>query len=391
MSPSAVGRISLVFAISFAACSANLAATESAAMELAPSSPTAEVIVSTEEALETERETETPAPEPFRMPEGRVLYSADNPSDETDYYDSYFVLNLPDLTVEPYPRLEGPIQDRALSFSPDMQYLAFERNASPRHESEFLLLGPDSDEPVTIIQGVQAGRMAWSRDQRIITFWIGGPDESPSLYSEMGLYDVRTRGLTRIPLRVGTFQAPLLSPDNQSIVFENYVNFASDPEGLVPGIYLMTALGGDLTLLVESDGLGGLFWSADGSQLYYRHTVPRAWGPENHSYVLDLASKIVTEITLNGQPVDIVGYLPDGETMSYFSRGRLYLIPKEGEPVPVPCGACLGGFWLDHNRYLIYMDYGYSVGTMFLLDMVSGESIPLTEELERPLLEAWLP
>ena len=355
--------------------------------------------------------------QPFQMPAGRLLLSTDVKT--TDAAGSgktaqeFYVLNLPDQTIEPFPALNpgAPAENYLFSASPDTRSLAFARRADvgdTRSALSIYLLGPDSTAPVQIVQLNNSEcleTISWSLDGRVLAFG-GVKGQTRPCFDTTGtfidLYDIESGSLKRLSPRANGSQTDgartlALSPTGDQIAFSTDNNVVSTTDN--NGVSHQVNTGGDL-FLMNSDGTneqlllpGWSFagmWDPDGTALYYSKSP-------NGVYRYDLSSGAQTLIVNDGWNYVLS---PDGTLLAVLGESAISFIKLETQtvlPLSIP------GYydilaWSSDSRHVAInaTTYGTCSGpctsSISIVDVETGGKVEIHPSVDLLfVLHGWLP
>ena len=330
----------------------------------------------------------------LQMPGGRLLFATRegdaNLTSDVSY--DYFVLNLSDKVVEPFPLLVdvNPITGSPV-YSPDYSHLAFQQYDGATTFSIYLL-GPENAEPHQINQrtdNVSFKELTWSSNGRFLTFESGGMELI------FYLYDIETGSLDEIGLHSQFSQFPDLSPDGSQIAFSAQA-FEED----FAGLYLMNSDGTDEHQLVAGQVVN-LAWHPDGKRILYEKeiteydfsTYTTTIVSPSQIYSYDLASGVEILLTPSDNPVLLHDFSPDGKQMIYTSQSGIYVISTEGgTPIDVTNRINGGWTWSPDSQHFAtpVWNSGTESSAIYIVD-AQGRGVPVRVYDDVHDVIAWLP
>ncbi len=374
------------------------------------SQPTSLDVTSESPASESPTSTE----DTFLIPGGRLLFSATDdpiPDGSVFWAPDFYLLNLADQTVEPFPVLLGeePYRDRDAVYSPDFSHLAFERGSyhpgDPYATAAIYLYGPENAEPVQVsqtIQGYAFNDLTWSLNSHFLTFWS---NEGRDHLDKLSVYDVETASLKEISFPGRTTLFPALSPDGEQIAYmfldAELDEFGSPTHTHDPdtGLYLMNAAGSDAHQLISGE-IKNIMWHPDGTRIFYEREITEV-DPSTDTltvispsqiYSFDLASGLETLLTPSSTEIFLFDISPDGKFMTYGTNTGIYLISSEGGP-SVKAPGYDPGIWSPDSQYKAY-GFGTSEPEsdgIYIMDIQGRGQVMVYHDIHVIDIYAWLP
>jgi hypothetical protein len=228
------------------------------------------------------------------MPGGRLLFSAylseearQQPDPDTaeifgdlayyPWFQEYYWLDLPGMTIEPHPLLSGiyPTRDLAASLSPDQSHIVFEHSvySQPTQVSSSVHIAEiGSNETIEIgptVTGDSVLGSSWSLDSNVFAYWLSldWQGESFEEQHEIYVYDLASGSFTTITIETQIPYTAALSNDGSQIAFSAFIPATE-------GMYLINSDGSDQHLIVEG-AIDWIAWHPDGTRIFYTQFAPQ--------------------------------------------------------------------------------------------------------------------
>lgn len=325
----------------------------------------------------------------FHMPAGRLLVYTNLGKDGGQYQ----IINLPDLTAEPYDPLNNAdwFFDRSIVLSPGGHYLVYVRKFnqdSPQYSLNILEIGTGIS--TKIADGSQSnGQPTWTADGKLLEF----DNFDQGLY----IYNVETDDLRHIAVSSEYSDQSAISPSGDQIAYV----------GACPGNLIACPV--DL-YIVNSDGTGErylekgdidwIFWSRDGRFIYYslygdRETYGNSGELTDSGYRLhyfDLESgqsSSIEDWKFNAEAQGSWYLSPNGEFLAYqFGFAGVKVVKTSNYSLIdlLPVGDDVA--WSPDSRYLAINSFS---GDWYLYDIETGLTETLDVDLQSSQIVGWLP
>ena len=325
------------------------------------------------------------------MPSGRLLVRS---TLEGDGGDKYWLVNFPDLTVQPFEPLNSEqwFVDWSAVLSPDARYVVYERSINQQYDHHTLwLMDLATGETTQIFDGYRSnGKPTWMADGRFLEF----DNFETGLYT----YDVQTGDLNHIAVDSEFSNASAISPSGDRIAYNGGEPIEAGISCPV-GLYTVNTDGTNETFL-EQGAMDWIFWSADGRLIYYslfgdRETCGYSQDPADSGYrlySLDLATGQSSTIEDPGSNTQAWGssfLSPDGEFLTYEFGGSLKVI-RTSDNSAIDFISWGHPAWTPDSRYVASIP---DSGDWLLYDVMTGESTIITPDFpfSLPTPVGWLP
>ena len=276
------------------------------------------------------------------------------------------------------------------AWSPNGKWIAYTSDQDANGQWDIFVLPLATGETLNVSNtpAISAESPAWSPDSRYLA-WQAKPQTS-STY-EIELFDMlfrRRRALTtNTPKEFGNFQ-PVWSHDGKRIA---YTRIRSDKREA--SVHVVEVATGKDANLPPHDGERWdtvAAWSPDDKKLLVTSDALNGF---RNVALLDLASKQVEWLTRNDADSEAGGFSPGGRYITWTTtingNQQIFLhhmSAKRTEPLKLPTGVNrLGGseaaFSRAESRLLYYRDGPQAPNGLWVMNLASRESQPLTHEL----------
>jgi len=355
--------------------------------------------------LSTESVSPTPTSQSFMLPGGRILLAAIANSEvrNTDpyfpWFDQYFWVQLPAMTIETDPYLTGdyPVRDQVVTLSPDLKQLVFGHETYTQSGDNLyagvsvsvLLASPNNKEVTPIGQSfsgdavnhklARGDGISWSANSQVFAFaraldW-GNYEKEHYLY----IYEVVSGKFTTLTIPTSHPSSFALSPEGTQIAFTSF--------GENPGLSLINVNGSSSQLIVEGWLTSNLAWHPDGKRLFFTRDQP-----ELGIYSVDVSTGAIASITATSDQAGLLNLSPDGSLLSYEDSGINVVSVNGGDPLRLTRG--IGTYewaWSPDSQYIAYIST--VAESIFVMDRLGNGKVSVyhQDKLSPTRLIDWLP
>jgi TolB protein len=175
---------------------------------------------------------------------------------------------------------------------------------------------------------------------------------------------------------------PTWSPDHQWVAFTSFVGDEN------PHVFIADAEGEQIMQLTTGKNYwdSAPLWSPDGTQILFKRE-DQADRTQSGFYMVDVETKEVTPVLVDGYRNDFAAWSPDGETLVYLSyRSKnptvytLDLASGKAEPFDFPVPMAFEFDWSPDGRTLLTTGLTEENFEVFSVDVESGEVTQLTDD-----------
>ncbi len=347
----------------------------------------------------------TATDQPFVLPSGRLLLAAIANSElrNTDpyfpWFNQYFWLQLPDMTLEAHPYLTGnyPVRDDVVTLSPNLSHLAFGHEAYTQSGDNLYagvsvsvsLASADNNEVTQIDQPFTADAVnhklargdgiSWSANSQVFAFaraldW-GNYEKEHHLY----IYDIVSGNFKTLSIQTSQPSSFALSPGGTQIAFTDF--------GENPGLYLINGDGSNQQLIVEGWVSSNLVWHPDGKRIFFMRDKP-----EIGIYSIDVSTGAITPITVTSDQAGLLSLSPDGSFLTYEDSGINVVSSNGGDPLRLTRGIGMYQWaWSPDSQYIAYIST--VAESIFVMDRLGNGRVSVYHEDEMTPVQliGWLP
>jgi hypothetical protein len=342
--------------------------------------------------------------QPFTLPGGRLLLAAIANSEQqsTDpnfpWFNHYYWLQLPDLTITPDLSLAGdyPARDQSVTISPDLTHLAYGHEVFTK-SGDNLYAGSSVSVFLADLAGNQATQVgqtltadfvsntlacgdgiSWSANSQVFAFARSLDWNNYEKEHHLYVYDLLSGQLKTPTIQIYQPSSFSLSPDGTQIAFTSF--------GESLGLSLINVDGSNQQLILAGFIRSNLVWHSDGKRIFFIMDKPKLG-----IYTVDISTGVTTFITSTSDRANCLDLSPDFSLLAYDDNGIRVVNPDGDEPLVLTRAGNKSLVWSPDSHYIAYISVFDP--KVYIMDTVGiGKiSVYLDDKTDPLQLIGWLP